>query len=112
MKKIVVTIDVDAEADEQTVRASIEGLAETAALAVTERANAEAMKLLETRARLRRFRRPVIVRSFDSSGNLIMKHGESDWTWGDDSTETGEPGSIVLEDARGRKASVRVEITA
>jgi hypothetical protein len=76
-----------------------------------KRANAEAVKLLETRASRRRFKRPVTMRSFDSSGNLIMKHDKSGWTWGEDSAETGEPGSIVLEDARGRKASVRLEIT-
>jgi hypothetical protein len=71
----------------------------------------EAYKLLHKRARLRYFRRPVTVRSFDSSGNLLLKWDASGWTSGEDSSECGEPDAIVFEDARGRKASVRVEIT-
>jgi len=83
----------------------------SAALQAIQRANDEAIKLIKARAQRRRFRRPVTWRTFDSSGNLIMKHDSSGWTCGQDSPERGEPGAIVLEDARGRRASVRVEIS-
>ena len=109
MKKIV---EIHVDEDDSVVRASIAGLALSAAAYVVERANAEAYKLLETRARLRHFRRPVTVRSFGSSGNLLAKFGPSGCTWGEDSPERGEPGEIVFEDARVRRASVRVEISA
>lgn len=96
--------------DARTVSASIAGLDWASADIVVKGALAEAHKLLETSARLRHFRRPITYRSFDPSGNLIMKHDASGCTWGEDSPERGEPGAIVFEDTRGRKASVRVEI--
>lgn len=105
-----VVIHVHDEADEQVVEVSIAGLAESAALAVIERANVEAMKLLTARASRRRFKCPVTIRFFDLKGNVIAKHVGRTHEWG--GPERGEPGSIVLEDARGRKASVRVEVTA
>ena len=109
MKKTV-TIHIADEAGEQIVSASIAGLAESAALAVVERANTEAVKLLETRASQRRFKRPITIRHFDSKGNVMWKYVGRTFVW--EGPERGEPSSIVLEDARGRKASVRVEITA
>ncbi|SRR5216683_7043636 len=110
MKKTV-EIHIAAEEDEQTVSVSIAGLAQSAALAVIERANAEAMKLITARASRRRFKHPVTTYFFDSQGKLMMK-----FTEGMDPTlegpERGESNSIVIEDARGRKAAVRVEISA
>jgi len=111
MKKRVVTIHVHDEDTEQTIRASIAELDWDASTSVIQAMHAEAYKLLQTRARLRHFRKPLTVRSFDSSGNLLMKFDASGWTFGEDSPERGESNTIVFEDARGRKASVRVEIT-
>jgi hypothetical protein len=111
MKKRVVTIHVHNEATAQTIQASIADLDRDTAEAVIKAMHVEAYKLLETRARLRHFRRPVTVLSFDSNGNLIMKWEESGWMWGENSPERREPSAIVFEDARGRKAAVRVEIS-
>ena len=111
MKKRVVTIYIHDEDTEQMIRAIIAELDLDAAMSVIQAMHAEAYKLLETRARLRHFRKPLTVRSFDSSGNLLMKWDTSGWMFGEDSPERGEPDAIVFEDARGRKASVRVEIT-
>jgi len=107
--KRVVTIHVDD--DDSVLTASIAGLSRGAAMAVMEAAQTEALKMLNTRAALRRFRHPVTIRHFDPDGNLIMKWDGFDWSWGDGSSERGEPGSIVYEDARGRKAIVRLVIT-
>jgi hypothetical protein len=109
MKKTV-EIHIAAEEDEQTVSVSIAGLAESAALAVIERANAEAMKLLTARAARRRFKHPVATYFFDSEGKLMLKcaEGRPPTMKG---SERGEPRSIMLQDVRGRKASVRLEIT-
>ena len=51
------------------------------------------------------------VRTFDSAGPLITKFDGSEWAWGEDSPEREQPGAIVFEDARGRKAAVLLEIS-
>jgi hypothetical protein len=87
----------------------VAGLDVKAASAIIEQALAEAHRLLVTRARMRRFQLPLIYRSFDSAGRLMMKHdNESDWQWS--GRERGERNAIVIEDARGRKAFVRIEV--
>jgi hypothetical protein len=93
------------------VEASITGLDPRTAMAVIEAMQAEAFRLLEKRAKLRRFRRPLTVRSFDSSGNVILKWGQLGSEGNRDNPERGDPGAIVIEDARGRKASVRIELS-
>ena len=111
IEKRVVTVHVHAEDVSQTVSVNISGLEPDQAHTVVKAAHDEAIKLLETRARLRHFKKPVTVRTFNSAGHLITKFDGSEWTWGEDSPERGQPGSIVFEDARGRRASVRLEIS-
>ena len=107
--KRVVTIHVDE--DDSVLTVPIADLSQSAAVTVIEAAQTEALKMLNTRAALRRFRPPVIVRHFGIDGNLIMKWDGSNWARGEDSSERGEPGSIVYEDSRGRRASIRLKIT-
>jgi hypothetical protein len=90
---------------------NISGLDLDQSHAVIKAAHDEAIKLLETRARRRHFKKPVTVRTFDSAGYLVTKFDGSEWTWGEDSPERGQPGSIMFEDARGRRASVSLIIT-
>lgn len=70
----VVTITVDE--DGSLVRASIAGLSLDAAHMVVKRADAEAIKLLESRAQHRRFRRPVTWSFFNSQGIVTMRTAE------------------------------------
>ncbi|MGD1212152.1 MAG: hypothetical protein ABR973_12435 [Candidatus Acidiferrales bacterium] len=104
------TVTITVDEDGSLVSASVAELPLEAATMVIKRANAEALKLLELRARRRHFRRPVTYRSFNDKGDLILKHDATGWTWGVDNPERGEPGTLTFEDSRGRKASVRVDI--
>ena len=90
-----VVIHIHDEDDEQVVEVSIAGLGNnTGRDYVLERVCLEARKLISVRAMKRRFRPPIethFVKETDSGDKIT--------------------GALVAQDARGRKASVRVEIT-
>ena len=94
MRKRIVTIHVDADDPAgQTIRASIRGLDKENRGIVSQRIHDEAFKLIAWRATLRRFRAPVefhFLTESDSMKKLV--------------------GFVQAEDARGRKAAVRVVI--
>lgn len=115
---------IRADAENAVVRVSIAGLDQEGAIDLIKMADAEAMKLLNIRTSLRRFRPPITIRFLDAKGRVAMTLARSGCT-------LEEPGDTiadfalekpaeaapsvcswtVAEDSRGRKASVRMEIT-
>jgi hypothetical protein len=90
----VVTIRVNAQDPEQTIRASVHGLGREGRDAGIDRMHREALNLIAVRTWHRRFRAPVEVHFLpeESGAHTLV-------------------GLVEAKDSRGRKASVKIKIS-